>query len=67
MTNFVSFFDVLLTNLRVLGLTKTHFHSIWVQGKILREKHELRVLHEMLANVHFLPYEFEAFYILILI
>ncbi|KAF7372218.1 hypothetical protein MVEN_00081200 [Mycena venus] len=34
----------------LMGLTKTHFHTIWVQGKILREKHELRVFHEMLAN-----------------
>ncbi|KAJ7126601.1 hypothetical protein C8R43DRAFT_897637 [Mycena crocata] len=34
----------------LMGLTKTHFHTIWVQGKILREKHELRVFHEMLAS-----------------
>jgi hypothetical protein len=34
-----------------IGLVKTHFYHIWVQSKILREKHELRVLHEMLADV----------------
>ncbi|KAJ7852606.1 hypothetical protein B0H13DRAFT_2359401 [Mycena leptocephala] len=34
----------------LMGLTKTHFHTIWVQGNILCEKHELRVFHEMLAN-----------------
>jgi len=34
-----------------VGLVKTHFYHIWVQNKILREKHELRVLHEMLADV----------------
>ncbi|KAH9924357.1 hypothetical protein B0H21DRAFT_712451, partial [Amylocystis lapponica] len=33
-----------------LGLVKTHFYHIWVQMKILREKHELRVLHEMLQD-----------------
>ena len=34
-----------------VGLVKTHFYHIWVQNKIFREKHELRVLHEMLADV----------------
>ncbi|KZT18076.1 hypothetical protein NEOLEDRAFT_1081034 [Neolentinus lepideus HHB14362 ss-1] len=33
-----------------LGLVKTHFYNIWVQGKILRPNHELRVLHDMLAQ-----------------
>ncbi|KAL6299063.1 hypothetical protein BKA93DRAFT_830185 [Sparassis latifolia] len=36
-----------------LGLTKTHFYHIWVQKDILRENHELRVLHEMLQDVVF--------------
>lgn len=33
------------------GLVKTHFYHIWVQTDVLREKHELRVLHELLADV----------------
>ncbi|KAL1940756.1 hypothetical protein VTO73DRAFT_7797 [Trametes versicolor] len=33
-----------------LGLVKTHFYHIWVQMGILREKHELRVLHDMLRD-----------------
>ncbi|KII90059.1 hypothetical protein PLICRDRAFT_107744, partial [Plicaturopsis crispa FD-325 SS-3] len=36
-----------------LGVVKTHFYNIWVQGGILREKHELRVLHDMLENVSY--------------
>jgi len=34
-----------------LGLVKTHFYNIWVQGKILRPNHELTAFHELLANV----------------
>ncbi|KAG2059487.1 hypothetical protein BDR06DRAFT_967985 [Suillus hirtellus] len=34
-----------------LGLVKTHFCNIWVQGKILRANHELNVFHDMLADV----------------
>ncbi|KAF9227789.1 hypothetical protein BS17DRAFT_694301 [Gyrodon lividus] len=34
-----------------LSLVKTHFYNIWVQSKILWAGHELKVLHEMLANV----------------
>jgi hypothetical protein len=30
---------------------KTHFYHIWVQGKILREKHELKALHDLLDDV----------------
>ncbi|KIJ06688.1 hypothetical protein PAXINDRAFT_158658 [Paxillus involutus ATCC 200175] len=33
-----------------LGLVKTHFYNIWVQGKILRANHELDIFHEMLAD-----------------
>ncbi|KAI0054356.1 hypothetical protein BV25DRAFT_1951632 [Artomyces pyxidatus] len=33
-----------------LGLVKTHFYHIWVQGKILRKTKELNVLHQMLAE-----------------
>ncbi|KAI1783145.1 hypothetical protein LXA43DRAFT_977257 [Ganoderma leucocontextum] len=33
-----------------LGLVKTHFYHIWIQMGILRENHELRVLHEMLRD-----------------
>ncbi|KIN97963.1 hypothetical protein M404DRAFT_31780 [Pisolithus tinctorius Marx 270] len=33
-----------------LGLVKTHFYHIWVQGKILRPNHELGMLHSMLAD-----------------
>ncbi|KIN93403.1 hypothetical protein M404DRAFT_171305 [Pisolithus tinctorius Marx 270] len=33
-----------------LGLMKTHFYHIWVQGKILRPNHELGMLHSMLAD-----------------
>ncbi|KAI0668702.1 hypothetical protein C8Q78DRAFT_1097701 [Trametes maxima] len=33
-----------------LGLVKTHFYHIWVQMGILRENHELRVLHDMLRD-----------------
>ncbi|KAG1736838.1 uncharacterized protein EDB91DRAFT_1055457 [Suillus paluster] len=33
-----------------LGLVKTHFYNIWVQGKVLRPNHELTAFHEMLAN-----------------
>ncbi|KAG2338735.1 hypothetical protein BDR05DRAFT_951681 [Suillus weaverae] len=33
-----------------LGLVKTHFYNIWVQGKVLRPNHELTTFHEMLAN-----------------
>ncbi|KAG2357583.1 hypothetical protein BDR07DRAFT_1235453, partial [Suillus spraguei] len=31
-----------------LGLVKTHFYNIWVQGKIIRANHELDVFHDML-------------------
>lgn len=34
-----------------LGLVKNHFYGIWIQNKILRPKHELAVLHEMLNDV----------------
>jgi len=34
-----------------LGLVKTHFYNIWVQNKILRPNHELRILHEMLPEI----------------
>lgn len=34
-----------------IGLVKTHFYNIWVQGKILRANHELDMFHEMLADV----------------
>ncbi|KAG1844856.1 hypothetical protein DFJ58DRAFT_843947 [Suillus subalutaceus] len=34
-----------------LGLIKTHFYNIWVQGKILHANHELDVFHDMLADV----------------
>ncbi|KAI0685183.1 hypothetical protein BC835DRAFT_1290874, partial [Cytidiella melzeri] len=34
-----------------LGLVKTHFYHILVQMKILRDKHKLRVLHELLQDV----------------
>ncbi|KIM51792.1 hypothetical protein SCLCIDRAFT_18301 [Scleroderma citrinum Foug A] len=33
-----------------LGLVKMQFYNIWVQGKILRANHELRILHELLAD-----------------
>ncbi|KAG1735328.1 uncharacterized protein EDB91DRAFT_563011 [Suillus paluster] len=33
-----------------LGLVKTHFYNIWVQGKVLCPNHELTAFHEMLAN-----------------
>ncbi|KAG1886831.1 uncharacterized protein F5891DRAFT_922731, partial [Suillus fuscotomentosus] len=33
-----------------LGLVKTHFYNIWVQGKILRANHELDIFHDMLAD-----------------
>ncbi|KAG1826357.1 hypothetical protein EV424DRAFT_1345673 [Suillus variegatus] len=33
-----------------LGLVKTHFYNIWVQGKVLRPNHELTAFHDMLAN-----------------
>ncbi|KAI0093118.1 hypothetical protein BDY19DRAFT_902918 [Irpex rosettiformis] len=33
-----------------LGLVKTHFYHIWVQMKILREKHELKVFHDLLRD-----------------
>ncbi|KIO14438.1 hypothetical protein M404DRAFT_1009458 [Pisolithus tinctorius Marx 270] len=33
-----------------LGLVKTHFYNIWVQGKILRPNHELRIFHDLLAD-----------------
>lgn len=33
-----------------LGLVKTHFYGIWIQGKILRPNHELATLHDMLAD-----------------
>ncbi|THH26684.1 hypothetical protein EUX98_g7505 [Antrodiella citrinella] len=39
-----------------LGIVKNHFYAIWVQQNILREKHELRVLHELLADFS-LPYQ----------
>lgn len=34
-----------------LGLIKTHFYHIWIQGKVLRAKKELRRLHAILAEV----------------
>ena len=34
-----------------IGLVKTHFFHIWVQCQILRQNHELQVLHELLADV----------------
>ncbi|KAG1807702.1 hypothetical protein EV424DRAFT_1350598 [Suillus variegatus] len=34
-----------------LGLVKTHFYNIWVQGKILRANHKLDIFHDMLADV----------------
>ncbi|EDR11390.1 uncharacterized protein LACBIDRAFT_323939 [Laccaria bicolor S238N-H82] len=34
----------------LLGLVKTHFYHIWVQGKILRKTKELRALHNILSN-----------------
>ncbi|KAG1789811.1 uncharacterized protein HD556DRAFT_1311011 [Suillus plorans] len=34
-----------------LGLVKTHFYNIWVQGKILCANHELDVFHDMLADI----------------
>ncbi|KIO00975.1 hypothetical protein M404DRAFT_29181 [Pisolithus tinctorius Marx 270] len=33
-----------------LGLAKTHFYNIWVQGKILHLNHELRIFHNILAD-----------------
>ena len=27
------------------------FYNIWVQGKILHANHELRILHELLADI----------------
>src|SRR5258706_3496887 len=50
-----------------IGLVKTHFFHIWVQCQILQQNHELRVLHELLADVstlllHYLiinPLQFE--------
>lgn len=33
-----------------LGLVKTHFYGILVQGKVLRPNHELATLHNMLAD-----------------
>ncbi|RXW14351.1 hypothetical protein EST38_g11510 [Candolleomyces aberdarensis] len=35
----------------LLGLVKTHFYHIWVQGKILRPTKELRMLHGILADM----------------
>ncbi|KZP21905.1 hypothetical protein FIBSPDRAFT_739745 [Athelia psychrophila] len=35
----------------LLGLVKTHFYHIWVQGKVLREKKELRGLHKILSEI----------------
>src|SRR5882757_1372495 len=42
----------------IIGLVKTHFFHIWVQCQILRQNHELQVLHELLADVStlLLPY-----------
>ncbi|EMD33478.1 hypothetical protein CERSUDRAFT_57200 [Gelatoporia subvermispora B] len=34
-----------------LGLVKTHFYHIWVQGKVLRKTRELRAFHTMLADL----------------
>ncbi|KAG1835819.1 hypothetical protein DFJ58DRAFT_628946, partial [Suillus subalutaceus] len=31
-----------------LGLVKTHFYNIWVQGKVLRPNHKLTLFHDML-------------------
>ncbi|KAJ2933395.1 hypothetical protein H1R20_g3689, partial [Candolleomyces eurysporus] len=35
----------------LLGLVKTHFYHIWVQGKILCPSKELRMLHGILADM----------------
>lgn len=40
----------------ILGLVKTHFYHIWVQGKILRKTKELRAFHEFLAQFHMPAY-----------
>ena len=37
-----------------IGLVKTHFYHIWVQMKVLRENHELKVFHDLLAEVRVL-------------
>ncbi len=34
-----------------IGLVKTHFYHIWVQGKILRKTKELRRFHTILNQV----------------
>ncbi|KAJ3536169.1 hypothetical protein NMY22_g6153 [Coprinellus aureogranulatus] len=34
----------------LLGLVKTHFHHIWVQGKIVRKTKELPALHQFLEK-----------------
>lgn len=34
-----------------IGLVKTHFYHIWVQGKILRKSRELALFHRILGNV----------------
>lgn len=40
----------------IQGLVKSHFYNIWVQGKILRPSHELRMLHAILAEVRPIVY-----------
>lgn len=39
------------SNADSLGLVKTHFYHIWVQGKVLRKTKELRGLHKILSEV----------------
>ncbi|KAI0349431.1 hypothetical protein OH77DRAFT_1580440 [Trametes cingulata] len=34
-----------------LGFVKTHFYHIWIQLKIFRKNHEIRRLHDILANL----------------
>jgi hypothetical protein len=48
---FRTFIDILDKSNPCLGLVKTHFYHIWVQGKILRKTKELKALHTILNNV----------------
>jgi hypothetical protein len=42
------------TDVRQLGLVKTHFYHIWIQLKVLRKTKELRRFHDILSKVSIL-------------
>jgi hypothetical protein len=48
---FILHIFVKITTVPTLGLVKTHFYAIWVQGKILCPNHKLTVFHNMLNKV----------------